>query len=107
MNYQGLRKYTAELAWEVINNYPADFEQSDAIHEQVDGSELVIYYGKSWETVDTIHRADSNLFSRAESMREDYGMESNELNVIMTQLTYCILYIMTSEAVEELSACTA
>jgi len=107
MNYQGLQTYTRQLAWGVINNYPADFERHDAIHEQVDGSELVIYYGKAWETVDAIHRAETLLLRRAEELREDYGMESNDINTIMTQLAYCILYIMTQEAVEELSTCTA
>jgi len=111
MNYQGLRKYTAELAQDVINweesgcNVTEDFHY--AIHQVCDSSELVIYYGKAWETVDAVRRCDSQLMGRAEEMREEYGMESNDLDTIMTQLAYSILYIMTTEAVEELSTCKA
>ena len=100
MNIQGLQTYSRQLAWEVINNYPADHDQHDAIHEQVDGSELVIYYHKAWETVQNTRTGDWELFARAESMREDCGMESSRIDVIMTQLAYCILYIMTTEALD-------
>ena len=107
MNYQGLQTYSRQLAQDVINNYPTDHDQHDAIHEMVDGSAMCIYYGKAWEVVNNVRRCDGLLMGRAEEMREEYGMESKDVDTIMTQLAYCILYIMTQEALEELSTCTA
>ena len=104
MKIEALKLYATQLAEEVLAQYPADFEQSDAIHEQCDGSELVIYYGKAWETVDTIHRADSLLMGRAEEMREEFFRRSrfSSIDEIMTQLAYCILTLLVTDAIEEI-----
>jgi hypothetical protein len=73
----------------------------DIVHEIADGSQHVIYYGKAWDFVSFVRFADFDEYREAQSILEDIGENTADLDTLMTQTAYWLIYNIVRGAVEE------
>lgn len=86
-SYEYFTQYINLLA----DYYDGEQDISDFVHEQADGSEYVIYYGKAWDLVSLIKDADSSLLYDAEDCVTDTGYTFDNLNDLMSVHAYWII----------------
>lgn len=92
-----------------INMLAAEFKDSghedaaDYAHACADSSELVIYYGKAWDMIDTVRSYNSDLFCEGESWALDLGEKHESLDSMTTSVAYGIIYVAVLEAVIKLA----
>lgn len=95
MNYPEIVKRIEDLVDELIKESDGDFDEArDRLHEEIDGLDLVIYYGKAWQVVNEL---PSSVLDDAESTMIDTGFEFESLNKTMTILAFWALYNIASE----------
>lgn len=73
----------------------------DIVHQIADGSEDVIYYGKAWDFVSFVRFAYLSEYEEAQEMINDIGEHTSDLDTLMTQLAYWIMYNIIYGAVQE------
>ncbi len=73
----------------------------DIVHELADSSQHVIYYGKAWDLVDFVRFADLSEYEEAQEMINDIGEHTSDLDTLMTQMAYWLIYNIVRGAVEE------
>ena len=73
----------------------------DIVHEIADGSQHVIYYGKAWDFVAFVRFADLSEYEEAQEMIKDLGEQTSDLDTLMTQMAYWLIYNIVRGAVEE------
>ena len=73
----------------------------DIVHEIADGSQQVIYYGKAWDFVSFVRFADLYEYEAAQEMVNDIGENTSDLDTLMTQMAYWLIYNIVRGAVEE------
>lgn len=73
----------------------------DIVHEIADGSQHVIYYGKAWDFVSFVRFADLYGYEAAQEMINDIGEHTADLDTLMTQMAYWLIYNIVRGAVEE------
>lgn len=73
----------------------------DIVHEIADGSQHVIYYGKAWDFVSFVRFADLDEYVEAQEMINDIGGNTTDLDTLMTQTAYWLIYNIVRGAVEE------
>ena len=102
---QELNDYIDALAFEIhTNNLDAtdSADLHDAMHEYVDGSEYVIYYGKAWELVSVMRLTDYSTYEAA-TMEEELEMANfKSLDSYICYVAYNIVYHELSLAIQEL-----
>lgn len=103
MNYS---EYT-DLMDTYIETAYEEFKQDDTrdlediVHELADSSQHVIYYGKAWDFVSFVRFADLSEYEAAQEMINDIGEHTSDLDTLMTQLAYWLIYNIVRGAVEE------
>ena len=73
----------------------------DIVHEIADGHQWVIYYGKAWDFVSFVRRIDFDEYTEAQGILEDIGENTADLDTLMTQTAYWLIYNIVRGAVEE------
>lgn len=86
----------------LASDWDGEQDLHDFCHEQADGSEYVIYYGKAWQLVDMIRWNDRSIFDAAEDAAFNHGTTFESADQMMTLIAYEIIYQELSLAVQEL-----
>ena len=94
INETSIREYAKELADEVRTEYGDDYDVHDAIHEVVDGCELVIYYAQARRVVDAL---DTEQVEAAYEQVRDCGVPDN-FATLLTHIAYHALTAMVESA---------
>ena len=76
-------------------------ELSDIVHEMVDGHQWVIYYAQALDLVSFVRRIDFDEYAEAQSILEDIGELTADLDTLASQLAYWIMYNNVYGAVQE------
>lgn len=76
-------------------------ELSDIVHETVDGHQWVIYYAQALDLVSFVRRIDFDEYAEAQSILEDIGELTADLDTLASQLAYWIMYNNVYGAVQE------
>jgi hypothetical protein len=76
-------------------------ELSDIVHETVDGHQWVIYYAQAWDLVSFVRQFDFSEYVAAQDYLEDIGEGTTDLDTLMTQMAFWIMYNIIHGAVQE------
>lgn len=76
-------------------------ELSDIVHEMVDGHQWVIYYAQALDLVSFVRRIDFDEYAEAQSILEDIGELTTDLDTLASQLAFWIMYNNVYGAVYE------
>ena len=91
----------------LINSAYEEFKRDDTqdlediVHEIADGHQWVIYYGMAWDFVSFVRFADLYEYEAAQEMVNDIGENTSDLDTLMTQMAYWLIYNIVRGAVEE------
>jgi hypothetical protein len=100
LEYTELMNTYIETAYEELKQDDTrDLE--DIVHEIADGSQHVIYCGKAWDFVSFVRFADLYEYEAAQEMINDIGEHTADLDTLMTQMAYWIMYNIIYGAVQE------
>ena len=100
-DYQSIETIASNLADEVIELVTEhEFDESDAIHESIEGTEYIVYPAKAWRLLDELP------YATIEDSYQDYReLQGNELpeyySQIASGMAYSILRMMVQEKVTE------
>lgn len=97
-NLRDLRAYIDLLA----SDWDGEQDLHDFCHEQADGSEYHIYYGKAWQLVNMVRFDDRSIFDAAEDGAFNHGITFESADQMMTLIAYEVIYQELSLAVQEL-----
>ena len=103
MNFNEYTKIMHSLIDSVYEEFKRDDTQelSDIVHETVDGDSWVIYYGRAWELVGFVRQSCFSEYIEANNMLSDIGEHPSDIDTLMTQLAYWIMYNNVYGAVYE------
>ena len=103
MNHSEYTETMYSLIDSVYEEFKRDDTQelSDIVHEVADGHQWVIYYGKAWDLVDFVRFNDLHEYEEAQEMINDIGEGTTDLDTLMTQMAYWIMYNVVYGAVQE------
>ena len=73
----------------------------DLVHEIVDGHARIIYTKQSWDFVSFVRFVDSFEYEEAQSMLNDIGEHTSDLDTLMSQMAYWIMFNIVYGAVQE------
>jgi hypothetical protein len=94
MNFNEYTETMHSLIDSVYEEFKRDDTQelSDIVHETVDGHQWVIYYAHAWDLVGFVRRIDFDEYAEAQDMLSDIGEHTSDLDTLMTQIAYWIMY---------------
>ena len=103
MNYDEYTTTMYSLIDSVYEEFKRDDTQelSDIVHETVDGHQWVIYYAQALDLVSFVRRIDFDEYVEAQSILEDIGELTADLDTLASQLAYWIMYNNIYGAVQE------
>ena len=76
-------------------------ELMDICHDIADGHQWVIYYADAWDLVSFVRQFDFSEYAEAQSILEDIGELTADLDTLASQLAYWIMYNNIHGAVQE------
>jgi hypothetical protein len=103
MNFNEYTETMHSLIDSVYEEFKRDDTQelSDIVHETVDGHQWVIYYAHAWDLVSFVRRIDFDEYTEAQGILEDIGENTADLDTLVTQMSYWIMYNIINGAVQE------
>ena len=103
MNFTEYTETMNSLIDSVYEEFKRDDTQelSDIVHETVDGHQWVIYYAHAFDLVGFVRRIDFDEYTEAQGVLEDIGENTSDLDTLMTQMAYWIMYNIIYGAVQE------
>lgn len=103
MNYDEYTTTMNSLIDSVYEEFKRDDTQDlgDIVHEIADGHQWVIYYGMAWDFVSFVRFADLYEYEAAQEMINDISEHTSDLDTLMTQLAYWLIYNIVRGAVQE------
>lgn len=103
MNYSEYTQTMNALVDSVYDELKRDDTQelSDVVHDTIDGHQWVIYYAQAWDLVGFVRQADFSEYAEAQYTIENVCEPTTDLDTLITQMAYWVLYNIVYGAVQE------